>query len=397
MTMPPLTTSTSPWSTCGRSVVLAMITLASTGCGTSGGSAGQADIGAQMPTTPAIATSIHADDINRLRAQCGGPVALGQLNVNTSASRAMAQVAVTTAATSHAGWQAINDANDPTDAPSLSHTELPPPPSNALYVDGDFATRINIAYLPSNAGKPSTAPPPTGQSWIPHSSIYYEDISSQANTIAIADLWNTVYHRLPMMRHQVGTVGYGDQIQASGAFPAAQVPSTNLWHNSPTNNGYATLDFVGYAAVAITLSYWPSDGTVRVPTTFFADNEEPDPITANGFPSHPSDHNAIGPPLHVILPSTLDILALTVTFTRAASSVPIPVFALVGGNNLPTVNQTTVTQVQIDATGNINPGEIFILPSAPLQANTTYSYSVTATDISGSYSTPILQFTTVGP
>jgi len=307
-------------------------------------------------------------DLNALRAQCGG-TALATVSYLTP---------LVISALKHAGWQAQYDAKN--GGAHLNHQE--PDATLSLYINNTFYVRIEIA----NGGVD-----------IPNWASYDEDIASMAGTPAMDSLWNTVYHRLAMMRTQVTSVGYGDMALARSDYPSAGIPATDPWGNSPTGNGYATLDFTGYATPAISPSYWPSNGLTGVPKAFDTTTESPDPL-----PSGPL--TTVGPPLHLVAPTLDNFTSITVSLSTGGTH--IPVHLIVGGATSGPAAPATLggdasaAQTVLDTT-DLNPGEIFILPLAPgnagLAAGTTYSWSITAVDSStASFSVPTSTFTT-GP
>jgi hypothetical protein len=320
-------------------------------------------------------TSVNAArvaDLNALRQQCGGT--------------ALATVAPLTplviSALKHAGWMAQNDAKIGHSSATLNHME--PDPSLSLYVNDTFFVRIEIA----NGGADIAG-------W----NSYDEDIASMAGTPAINSLWNTVYHRIAMMRTQVTSVGYGDMALARTDYPAAGIPASDPWGNSPAGNGYATLDFTGYANPAITTSWWPMNGLTGVPKAFLTTSESPNPLPAGPL-------TTIGSPLHLVAP-TLDNFT-SVAVSLATGGTHVPVHLIVGGAAVPgtvsgdAVADTPVLGIPTGLTQNdLNPGEIFILPLPPgnvgLAASTTYTWSITAVDSSAaSFSVGPFTFTT-GP
>ncbi len=168
--------------------------------------------------------------LNNLRAESGEP------SMTTYA-------ALTTSSTKHAGYQAIENGG-------ITHGETDT--GNALYVANNFWDRISAA---------------DGGVFLEDEE--YEDIASNGGVPSIALLWNTVYHRVPMMRASTNWVGFGDRNAAITAYPSANVPaasSGNPW-------GYATLDFAADTSIATLASYWPRDAASDVNATF--DNSFP--------------------------------------------------------------------------------------------------------------------------
>ncbi len=349
-------------------VSLAATLLLLASCGGGGGSGGGGNTnsvitnpnpsggGPGAGSTAADTTTNNARlaDLNGLRAQCGG----------TALMTVSSLAPLITSAVKHAGYQAQYDVKY--GGASLHHDE--PDTALSLYVNTQFFVRIEAA---------------NGGADIANWRSYDEDIASQAGTPAMDSLWNTVYHRLPMMRTQVTSVGYGDQALARTDYPAAGIPATDPWGNVPAGNAYATLDFTGYANPAIALSFWPGNGTSGVLKAFDVTTESPRP-PSGGL-------TTVGPPLHMVAPTLVDFSTIAVTLTTGGSAIHIPVQLIVGGANatLPTVSgDASAANTAVDTT-DFNPGEIFILPlaagNAGLAPSTTYSWTVNAVDSSSTH------------
>jgi uncharacterized protein YkwD len=218
-----------------------------------------------------------------------GATVLSELNAYRSASVNLPAVTsdsgYATAATKHAGYQCETNA--------INHNE--PDNTKLLYVNTDFWRRISLA-------KGGTA---SSNTWGTGIDTVFEDIASTGGADAVPQLWNTVYHRVPMMRRQVSIIGNGDRT-AAAALPGSDV--------SGTGTGYQTIDFGGVSGTAVMTSYWPHDGTTNVFQSFNTDQETPDPVglsNTNGTPTAVT----VGPPIHVLLPTTEDFTALTITVT----------------------------------------------------------------------------------
>ena len=335
-------------------------------CG--GGGDTNAGGGGGTPPIPPVSVSAGSTatntarlgDLNAFRGDCDGTALQGVASNN----------GLITAALRHAGWQAIDDATQA--GQNLNHNE---PRSNALFSANNFGDRIRAGNGGAN---------------IPGYNSYYEDIASTAGATAITQLWNTVYHRIPMMRHQAHSLGYGDMAMARADYPAAGVPATDEWGNSPAGNGYATMDWAGYSTPTITLSYWPGSGTTNVPHTFFSDYEAPDPV---------SGRNQVGCPIHVILPATGGAFSqVNITLTGPGPvSIPLSVLA---GNGSPTGAAGDVSSLAGDP--SLAPNELFILPiPAPtntgLLPSTNYTYSVQVTFNGTQTTLPNVTYTTAAP
>ncbi len=255
--------------------------------------------------------------LNRYRASTGG-TALDPIAESAS---------LATAAIRHAGWQALDDAARGATSARLNHGE---PAINALSIrdaegspimvsatDGsqvfsggvpagdDLAIRIRVAEGGVFPGRDVLG-----------AKFYLEDIASDHGESAIDQLWNTVYHRLPMMRHRARSAGYGDMALARSRFPASGVPADDPWGNDG-GNGYATINWTEFRTPAIHLSVWPVDGQEGVPGRFSTDSESPDPAsTAVGFASN---RDQVGPVLHAILPTAAAFAALRVEVSLDAA------------------------------------------------------------------------------
>jgi hypothetical protein len=340
------------------------------GCGGgSGGSGGNAstpapggDNPSPVPTTTPSSTSLataaaRVNDLNTFRGQAGG----------TALPVVASHNALIIAAIRHAGWQAIDDATQP--GRNLNHGE---PRANALFTANHFADRIRSANGGAN---------------ISGFASYYEDIASTAGNAAITNLWNTVYHRIPMMRHRATHLGYGDMEMARSDYSTAAVPALDEWNNSPSGNGYATLDWAGYSTPAITWSFWPANGTTHVPRTFATDTESPDP--------HPT-RNHVGCPLHIICPVTSgEFTTVDISFQQT-SGPTIPVYVLAGGS-APSGSANQVATLVADA--RLARGELFAMPipdpnNTGLSASTSYTYRIQVTVSGQSFDTGNVTFTT---
>ncbi len=255
------------------------------------------------------------------------------------------------ASVDHAGYQAIRNSG-------LTHYEStdgqptgPADNANALFRGVGLTERIRVA----NGG---------GDIFL--SNIYYEGISSVPGVPSIRSLWNTVYHRLPIMRHESQVFGFGDADSAKTAHPG-MVPGVS---------GYSTTDYAGDRStpVSITLSYWPRSGQAGIDTSFSTDSETPDPLSSANSGQSPStpDIDVAGPPIHVICPTTKNWASITVTVTVQGSSTNIPLFILCGGANAPG---------GCSRDSRLNVGEIFILPASALSAVTVYVVQVVVTTV----------------
>ena len=192
--------------------------------------------------------------------------------------------ALVTSSTKHAGYQALEDNG-------ITHGETDA--GNALYVADNFWQRIEAANGGAFLGN-----------------VEAEDIGSLYGDEAIDQLWDTVYHRVPMMRATTNQAGYGDCNTAAAAYPAAHVPTTTAW-------SYATLDFAGDTSLPILASHWPADGAADAPNAFDDSEEFPHPIgwgSSNGTGA--TQYGLIGVPIHIIVPSSADFSTIAVSITK---------------------------------------------------------------------------------
>jgi hypothetical protein len=326
---------------------------------------------AKAPTTGADAVPTQQQqaallEVNRFRSQAG----IAGLSINQ---------ALDIAATRHAGYQVLEQ---PAAPPALTHNETDT--GNALYTAFDFGARIRAA----NGGHDLYSP----------GHVYYEGISSDGQPTSIGSLWNTVYHRLPMSRHESILFGYGEDETARTVFPEAHVPDTS----ANPNLAYATCEFAGPGGTTITASWWPSNGVTNVATEFDPHQESPDPFSGSNSgqsPAMPSD-DKVGPPFHIIAPTSQEWASATITLAlQSTPAVQIPVYVLVGYGhpdpshfddptaNPPPAPTTFVPTGSVTAWAydvELDVGEIFVMAVDPLTNATGYQYSVSATTHGGS-------------
>lgn len=337
-------------------LVLSLAALVGCGGGGGGSSGGSSGGGSTSPlpnhTVSSADTSENAArlaDLNTLRGQADG-VALGAVTSHD---------ALIISTVRHAGWQAIDDITQP--GTNLNHGE---PRSNALFSDNSFSERIRKANGGTHLSPLS----------------YNEDIASNSGAAAITALWNSVYHRLPMMRHRALRMGYGDRALALSDYPTAGVPSTGI--------GYATLNWHQLSTPSITLSYWPGDGTTDVPAIFSSDSESPDPVPSR---------NQVGCPIHVIFPeSTGSFTSVNITLKRVSDNSHVPLRVLAGLGS-PTGAAGDVVTLVGDT--RLAPWELFAIPvpatnNTGLEANTAYIYNLSVTYAATTYTTGDVTYTT---
>lgn len=318
------------------------------GGGSSGGGGGSGVLPNHTVTgTDSAENTSRLADLNAFRNQCG----------DTALTTVTSHNALIISAVRHAGWQAIQNAG-------LNHGE---PTSNALFSDNNFAERIRKA----NGGTHLT----------PQS--YYEDIASNSGSAAITLLWNSVYHRLPMMRHRASRAGYGDKALARNDYPTAGISA---------GNGFATINWQSLSTPTITNSHWPSNGTTGVPHTFNSNSESPDPVPSR---------NQVGCPIHFIFDDPAGTFtSINVTLTTNGGATHIPMIALVG-NASPSGAAGDVTSVTAD-TAYLDPGELFLIPTpasltSGLSPNTMYTVSGSVTLNGNVIPLPNVTYTTAAP
>jgi hypothetical protein len=337
----------------GRALILISMIAAFSGCGSSGSSAttasGRAIIG-DPDATQAQGEALSA--VNILRRDAGVPALAMSAALNGSA-------------TLHAGYLTIR-------ASGLTHYESidgsgggAADSGNPFYRGVTIPERIRA----SNEGADIYAP----------AYIYYEDIASIGGVASIPFLWNTVYHRLPLMRHESNLFGFGDQDHARAARPQAGVG---------TGNGFATADLAGdlNTPVTVTLSVWPNNCQDDVPRAFSSNSERPDPVSsANaGQSPHTPDIDQVGPPIHMICPTFANWSSIAARVRKVGTSVDLPLIVLAGFAKLDPSNPSTTPfpAVAIGATAcdrALEVGEIFIMTRGPLAADTKYEVRITAT------------------
>lgn len=211
-----------------------------------------------------------------------------------------AQSSSATAFTTHAGYvtAAVKHAGYQSEISTLTHGESDN--TKRFFVNNGFDSRIVAGC--TAASDPGTFGWGTGINMIG------EDIASNGGVGAVAGLWNTVYHRLPMMRSQYTRLGIGDRVDAS-VHALNYVPQVIT---TPTTSAYLSIDFGGASATAQIAAQWPANNQTNVYNSFSTDSESPDPV--GGTNGTPTD-NLVGVPIHVILPTSNDFTSLTITVT----------------------------------------------------------------------------------
>jgi hypothetical protein len=277
--------------------------------------------------------------------------AINEFRTETGQVALLDNVALDTAAIRHAGYLALR-------ANGYSHFETVdgtaggvPDTTNVLFTAVDPASRVRSAN-----GGPD----------ILSGATYDEGSCSIPGAAAIHWLWYSVYHRLPLMRADTVYVGFGDQDSAKGAFPTAFVPA---------GSGYATMVTASDPTKTAVASSWPPNGTTAVDRWYNPLTETPNPLSStNGGqnPAMPDVTTRVGPPLHVILPTSQDWATITITLQVQGSGVNEALYILCGGASAVAGASTDV---------QLRQGEIVFMDQAELQPNTTYAVTVVATTV----------------
>lgn len=207
---------------------------------------------------------------------------------------------LTTSAQRHAGYQAETNA--------ISHGESDKMAD--FYVHSSSAARMHIANGGSAPSDPIVGN--VAWNWPAGSNTVSETIATNTGVTAVGFLWNTVYHRIPMMRKNINVIGYGDRDSATSDALFVDAVSPPYSGAGTSSQQFLTINFGG-DSTAQELGVWPKNGQTGISTTFNTDSESPDPIggTYNGTPAD----NAVGVPIHIILPTTANITAITVSLS----------------------------------------------------------------------------------
>lgn len=172
---------------------------------------------------------------------------------------------------------------------------------------------------------------------------------AQRGAESMLNLLNTVYH-LTGALYEGADVGLGADLLtiASGSDRREEFRFGSL-------NGFQTRRLpLGQGKLAT----YPCQGSVNVPTTFVPAYESPNP-----FPTMTSPLQVVGPPIYLKVDSG-QVLRLTAhNITRSDGAA---------------VSSTVITRAN-DPAGMIGDNEVFVVPTAMLQANTRYSISLTGT------------------
>lgn len=317
--------------------IVVVVGLVLAGCGHGGSSAPQSTEG-----TPAQITAAALSYVNTFRIQCGeAPL--------TDAP------ALDNAAGGHAGWMVLQEIG-------LTHYETtdgtaggPPATSNPLYRGVTPAARVQA----NNGGVDLLV-----------GTTYQESLTTFAGPNAITEQWYSIYHRLPLMRAATAYFGFGDWDAALDLFPGTL----------PVGHGFSTtLVATDPSLTTVIASSWPPTGLAAIPPIWNPATETPnafDPGNGGQNPPTPAT-GLLGPPLHIILPTSQDWATVSVLLASPGTA-SVPLYLLVGGSTVPSLTGSDpATLAFTDA--QLQPGELFIVPQAPLQSYTTYTASLTAT------------------
>ena len=199
-----------------------------------------------------------------------------------------------TSSTKHSGYQCETSA--------LNHYE--PDSGRTFYVANLPWDRINAGLIAESIAVGSSG-------WGVGISTVGEDVASNGGLDAVSLLWNSVYHRLPMMRTTSSIVGIADRTEAfAHALNSGPVIAS-------TGSGYLTINFGGNNSAAQVQSYWPHDGETNVHYAFNTNSESPDPLGTNSGtdPNSAPAFDTVGTPIHIILPTVNNFTELTITVT----------------------------------------------------------------------------------
>jgi hypothetical protein len=310
-----------------RLACMLVLVAAVTGCGGGGGSSyGSGGSGGSGTPSTSGGNQTQKDAIARLndyrKAALVPEVALNDV-LDTSSTR-------------HAGYQAIRDSG-------LTHYETVTGDAGGAADTGNAMFSGVDPWARMDAASPTHSFPDS----------YSEGISSMGGVPAIDHLWNTVYHRIPMMRHVVDRAGFGDRATAAATYPAKHVPTGGSY-------GFATIDFAA-SVHAITDSVWPADRSTGIGRSFSSDSENPDPIAGA---------DVVGTPIHWIAPVATALASVSATVTPDGGAA-VPIYLL-----------TSAT----DPAGDLDGNEVFIMTQAPLAANTLYHVAIHSASMDRSWS-----------
>jgi len=327
-----------------RVALLLLLAIGISACGKHGPTAGPGS----TEGTPLQISNAAVLYLNQYRGQSGQPPATEEPPMDT-------------AAVQHAGWMVLENNG-------LTHYETVdgtpggvPATANPIYTAVAVADRIRA----QNAGLD-----------ILPNAIYSETISSIPGPQSIAWMWNTVYHRLPLMRHNLSMVGFGDWDAALDNYP---------YDGLPAGSGYATLDCAQDPTITTVIAAsWPAPATVGMLLWYDPNTEIPNPFNPANTGQNPPTvaTGQIGPPLHIILPTSQDWSTISMALTIQGTTVPLPLYMLCGGVAIPTLTGPATTPASTVSTDTqLQQGEIMFMAQSPLVPNTSYQAVLTATTV----------------
>ncbi|MDA3960102.1 MAG: hypothetical protein PF961_04890 [Planctomycetota bacterium] len=210
--------------------------------------------------------------------------------------------------------------------------------------------------------------------------VQYEDVASSYGFSAIDLLWNTVYHRLPMMRSHVLAAGFADLNTARDTFGNTGLTAAD------ERFGYTTIDFTGDNRLPRGVSSWPNAGARDVPTWFNCTSESPNPLAGPGLGSNEAPrYGLVGPPIHVVVPTAVTPHTVSAELRGPLGGIVSTVVLHGGAPSAPGCYSDTDLKV----------GEIFIIPTIPLERASTYQLRVEVRDDSSQWLFTDWAFTTI--
>lgn len=226
------------------------------------------------------------------------------------------------AARRHAGYQCEDQARRWLgEGDAITHGE--PFTAYDFYIHSNSGARVHLAN--GGAALPDPLPGPTAFSW-PHAATHaYETIATSSGPQAAAFLWNSVYHRIPMMRHDVTHLGEGDRVEAEDDDIYKDLLEINrpfVSGNTATDAQYQTINWTRANAAQSGVRFWPAHNQIGLNLRFSTNREIPDPVGTYGEGGNAAWNNGtpeddlVGLPLHISLPTTGDITSISVTLTR---------------------------------------------------------------------------------
>ncbi len=297
--------------------------LSITGCG--GGGMGSPDAGyqVQVPGSGSGNQITVLGAINAWRTKCAIPPAGLMVAFNNSAVK-------------HAAYQA---AQVP-DVSSYTETNT----ANPFYTAANSSDRMQKAWV-AWYDKFVVAPLPPGPTG------YDERIhDTLTGTAYVAWAWpQTIYHRLPMMRHEWRWLGYGDRDQAIE--DGLAIPATHTFNAT-------TLDWGRLPGVVRSVSAWPTDGEIRVASSY-------SPADDAAIPPGLTSGKIYGTAIHLIHPTNSQWISISASVTPVEKPVVFP--------QLPTPTGTALNPIRIIHGGGatstdtsydsmLTVGEVFIIP-----------------------------------